>query len=716
MTARGTGQDAIRSPAASLFVVGFLSMLGQVVLLRELAVASFGVELIYLLALGLWLAAGAAGAALGGRGAAAPPRPAAVFLALAVSIPMEIAFLRGARLLFGGVTGAYLPLGEQVATAALGTVPAGVILGLLFRRAAGWMIADGGTLAAAYAWECLGGALGSVAATLSLHWGIPNLALGLGCGLVGAAAASTGSAVRRFIPLLAALLAVFLASGPLDRWMTSWNHADLSVTTDTPYGRVTVTRTGKQLVVFENDALGYESEGTEAEELVHLAALQAPVGSRVLALGGGVAGIAAEIRRHGPSGVDYVEANRRMYEALLPLLPEETRRALGNAPLRVIFADPRSFLSRSTTPYDLILVASPEPTSGQSNRLYTVEFFRQCAARLAPSGVVALRLPSAENFWTPQLLRRNGSVHSALLSVFPEVLVVPGSVDTLLASRARLERDPGVLGARLKARGISGRLVTPEYLRYLLTNDRVGQIAGLLSRADTTPNTDARPVCYQLTALLWLGKFIPGAGDAGPPDGRILPVLLALVAVALLIARFRVAWRRAALVAVAGFGGMVAEAVILLRFQAESGSLYQDIGILLTCFMFGLAAGAFALDRAATARPRVERWWGAALLLGLALFSCGLAAVAEAGGAFFRLGPSALALGIAGALVAGIFGFASRQGVDDRQSVVSRLYAADLLGGCLGSILAGLLLIPLFGVVATAAGMAVLAIAALALL
>ena len=692
-------------------------MLGQVVLLRELAVASFGVELIYLLALGLWLAAGAAGAALGGRGAAvSPPRPAAVFLALAVLIPLEVAFLRGARLLFGGVTGAYLPLGEQVATAALGTVPAGVILGLLFRRAAGWMVADGGTLAAAYAWECLGGALGSVAATLSLHWGISNLALGLGCSVVSVAAASKVSSVRRLIPLLAALLAVFLASEPIDRRMTSWNHANLSVTTDTPYGRVTVTRTGKQLVVFENDALGFESEGTEAEEFVHLAALQAPVGSRVLALGGGVAGIAAEIRRHGPSGVDYVEANRRMYEALFPLLPEDTRRALEKALLRVIFADPRRFLSRSTTLYDLILVASPEPTSGQSNRLYTREFFRQCAARLSPSGVVALRLPSAENFWTPQLLRRNGSVHSALRSVFPDVLVVPGSVDTLLASRARLERDPGVLGDRLKARGISGRLVTPEYLRYLLTNDRVGQIAGLLSRANTPPNTDARPVCYQQTALLWLGKFIPGLGDAGPPDGRTLPILLVLVVGALLVARLRVAWRRAGLVVVAGFGGMVAEAVVLLRYQAESGSLYQDIGILLTCFMLGLAAGAFALDRAATTRPRVGRWWGAALLLGLALFSCGLAAAAETGGAFFRLGPSSLALGIAGALVAGILGFASRQGVDDQQSVISRLYAADLLGGCVGSILAGLLLIPLFGVVATAAGMAVLAIAALALL
>ena len=54
--ARKIPTDAIAPAAASLFAVGFLAMLGQVVLLRELAVASFGVELIYLLGLSLWSA------------------------------------------------------------------------------------------------------------------------------------------------------------------------------------------------------------------------------------------------------------------------------------------------------------------------------------------------------------------------------------------------------------------------------------------------------------------------------------------------------------------------------------------------------------------------------------------------------------------------------------------------------------------------------------
>jgi len=38
----------------SFLSIGLISILGQVVLLRELSVSFYGVELVYLLALGIW--------------------------------------------------------------------------------------------------------------------------------------------------------------------------------------------------------------------------------------------------------------------------------------------------------------------------------------------------------------------------------------------------------------------------------------------------------------------------------------------------------------------------------------------------------------------------------------------------------------------------------------------------------------------------------------
>lgn len=67
---------------------------------------------------------------------------------------------------------------------------------------------------------------------------------------------------------------------------------------------------------------------------------------------------------------------------------------------------------------------------------------------------------------------------------------------------------------------------------------------------------------------------------------------------------------------------------------------------------------------------------------------------------------------ITGFLVSGIFTFASLIGVKDQKTVVSPLYAADLLGGCVGS----LVLIPFFGMELSAIMMTVLALAALFIL
>ena len=58
----------------ALFLTGFVSLIGQIVLLRELNVAFFGVELIYLIALGVWLLLTALGTIAGRRRKFAFPR------------------------------------------------------------------------------------------------------------------------------------------------------------------------------------------------------------------------------------------------------------------------------------------------------------------------------------------------------------------------------------------------------------------------------------------------------------------------------------------------------------------------------------------------------------------------------------------------------------------------------------------------------------------
>ena len=711
--------------AATLFVTGLISLAGQIVLLRELNVAFYGVELVMLVALGLWLLLAALGTLLGRRGTAASPGQAArLLLYFSLLLPLGCVFIRGSRILLGGVPGAYLAIGLQAASLALALLPTALLSGLLFRSAADAYLQGGRTLAGAYGIESLGALAGGILATLATRFGIQNFPLALACGLLSAAAALL--AFRGHWPLrLASLASAFLMAmllgqaAPLDRAMTRWSHPGLLASRDSPSGRISVVARAGQVSVFVNDALAFETEGAEAERLAHLAALQHPAPRRILLVGGGIGGTLRELLRHHPARIDWIELDRLAVALTRPHLPEGIQASLNHPAVHLIVADPRRLLKRSGSLYDLILVGMPEPSSGQTNRFYTTEFFRECAARLAPGGIVALGLPAAENFWSPQLLRRMASVCRALASVLPETLILPGESVVITASRTPLPSSPERLEERLRERGIATRLVTAPYIRYLFTNDRRAALEERLRKTDVAANTDARPVCYPYAVAGWLSRFFPKLaladlplfGRARPDWGRA-PWTIALGAALLLIAgRLHAPLRRWLLVALAGLTGVVLEALIILVYQAKEGALYEEIGLLLAAFMAGLALGAGLVRRAARtagAGQGPARRWGVGLIAGFALTGAailwGMDRDATGG-----LMPAAALLAADGFAVAGLLAYAGLRGISDQRKVVVPLYSADLIGGCLGSLLGSLLLVPLLGLGGTSLAMILLA-------
>jgi hypothetical protein len=195
-----------------------------------------------------------------------------------------------------------------------------------------------------------------------------------------------------------------------------------------------------------------------------------------------------------------------------------------------------------------------------------------------------------------------------------------------------------------------------------------------------------------------------------------------------LLSRLWNAWRRVLLVAAAAFVGMVLESLFILNYQVKSGVLFQDIGVLLMLFMAGLALGGLFVDRVASrgmmrgnarglahGRLRIGRPFGAGLIAGFILLSASTTALLRAD-ALRGFAASAVLLCSSGFLVAGVLAYASLHRIGEQVRVVSPLYAADLIGGCLGSLLASLVLMPLFGLDVAAAWMLYVAVAMLFLI
>jgi spermidine synthase len=710
----------------SLLAIGLISILGQVVLLRELNVSFYGIELIYLLAMGTWLFWTAVGAVIGRRVHFPSFNHIAVlFIIFGIAIPLDIVFIRSSRLIFGGIPGAYLTFFQQLIVVIISVLPAGLLSGLLFQWTAKTYVTTGRTLAVAYAIESAGGLIGGLFSTLFIMWGLQNCSIAFVCALASVITplivlrGLRTSLLRGAATVLACIfLALLWKTSYLDRQMTIWNHPNLLESSDSPYGRITVTRLYNQISVFENDALSFETEGTEAEYFCHLAALQHPNPQDVLILGGGIEGIVREIAKYKPRRIDYVELNPVMLNLVTQYLPDDIRKSLGEPNVHIIFADPRQYLKKSGM-YDLILVGMPEPSSGQANRFYTQEFFEQCSAKLNPGGILGFRLRTAENLWTMPLRGRNTSIYSALQSVFPESLFLPGTTNVITASRAPLPRTPEIMSRRLHDLKIVTKLISPNYIKYLFTNDRFFKIRDLLKREKALPNTDIRPVCYQYAFIIWLSKFFPRIALVDPSSimakGFLKQPLSLLLWTSLpilfLLSRFRPALRRAMLVAAAGFLGMVLETILILYYQVKHGVLYQYIGLLLMSFMAGLALGAMIINRE-MARPvnnqTLLRWHGISLLIGFC-FLCAFTGMRVTMSISAGLVQISCLLAATGFLVAGIFAYASLHEIEDQKNVISSLYSADLIGGCLGSLLGSLILIPLAGMDITTWGMLLLA-------
>jgi len=693
-----------------LATAGALSMLAQVVILRELVAALYGVELLYVLALGSWLVGTAIGALSGRHLPATAGRGIAGCMVLALLVPAEVMVLRAAGPAAGTVAGAYLPFPVQLAWIAASTILPAAVCGWLFPVLADLAAAHGLSLGRSYAWESAGAAAAGAGVTLAMGAGASTFQVAIAApALAMAAAAATArrwSRRRRFVLACCAGVAVATTAARAHDWdvaLLRRMYPALVDAADTPYARVAITRQDSQVVVFENGALAFDTEGTSAEAFADLAALQHPQPRRALVIGGGGEGVADALARHAIGQIENLELDRRAFE----LVRRHTTAAGGATPgggrVSVHFEEPRRYLD-GAGPYDLILVAAGEPASGASSRFYTREFFERCARRMTRDGVVALRLAAAENVWPAPLVRRTASIVAALREAFDSVELVAGATLYLFASNSALSTDPGELADRLRARGLRPRLITPPYLAYLYTNDRREEVGTLLQAAATDrPNRDAAPVCYQYAAMMWLSAFYPdlaaASGRTGGAKASVRWVALGLLAAGTILWARRRSNRRAILcLAGVGFIGMVLETVLLLRYQIAHGVVYQQVGWLLTCFMGGMTLGAFAAGGPAGGEGREPPLRRRLLIPGVVLVPAlaSFASIAWLPSAAGLVGTSLL-LAAAGAAVGGAFAALGHLWRGQTRAAASSLYAADVAGGAAGAVTATLVLVPAAG-------------------
>jgi spermidine synthase len=733
-------------------LIGFAATIGQIVTLRELLTVASGSELAVAVVFPAWLLWTAVGTVVGGtiRASHRPDLFAWLQIASGPLLVGTVLFIRGARNLIGIDAGELVSLTQVLVIAFLTLAPFCLISGTMFTLAcsvlAGRIPAWNRSPGLVYGVEGLGAGVGGLLFSLLLiHW-FNALEIALGVAVIlwlsGFLLLRQEQGLDRvrsslLFALLAVLAVALVGANRLDRLSRRWQWPgfDLIESRETIYGHIVVVARGPERSFFENGLWNFTvPDLLSAEESVHYALLQHPRPERVLLLGAGVSGSLAQVLEH-PSirQVDYVELDPAIIELGRIHLSPEVTSALEDGRVRIHFRDGRRYLAETPTLYDVILLNLPEPFTAQLNRFYTREFFRLAASRLDKGGILSFSASAPDTALGPIQAGYLKVLYDTAASVFREIVLFPTHGARFFCSSAEgvLTTDPNVLVQRLRERKLRPLYVEDHYMIWDLSPERQQSFMAMVKGGQGDGvNTDLNPLAYFSNLRLWGFQYSPEAPRIlGALTARNVWIVLGAVCLLGVAAGLRRGTLRVRVlnsVAVFGLTGISLEILLVFSFQVLFGYVYAKLGLLLTLFMGGLALGSFTMSR----YPRDEALLLRTLLLVqavLGLFCLTLIPVVTylhgrpEASLQHLLNREALSLVslVAGFLGGTHFPLANRLLLSRREQVgrtAGWLYAFDLLGSTLGSLLVGLVLIPVVGALQSLAVLALFNLAALVVL
>jgi len=711
-------------------ILGLTSIIGQIIILRELIVVFYGNELSLGVILASWLFWVSAGSGLGARlvdrSRSKERLLSNIQLATALALPLNIFLIRNIKSILKISTGeiiGFVPMfGSSFLSLSFICMMLGFTFTLLSKMSAEKSNVPSKEIGKTYLLEGMGASIGGLVYSFFL---IKTLTPFQNIFIVGGINLATSILFNKNILQLLYLIvisAAFIFNWPLhlEKYTRKlqFRPFELIESVDSVYGNISVTKTAAQFSFYENGLLMFTTgDRLTSEESVHYAMLEHPSPKNILLIGGGMSGSLKEILKHPVEKVDYLEL-----DPLIIKLAEKYLAPIKDKRVNIIHMDGRVFVKSAPSPYDVVILNLPDPHTAMLNRFYSVEFFREVEKILAPGGIFSFSLSSSENYINPEQAQYLAGIYNTLETQFQDIKILPGDIATFLASNKMdlLTYDADILIRRLEQRKIDTKFVREYYLPFKLSRMRIKYIEDSVSESSEAKiNQDFKPIGYLYHMSLWTTLFYSGRGLL-PYIERINLTLFALIIVVLfslafLIQKLKKSSFKTPVILSIGTTGMSEisfQIIVILAFQFLYGYMYYRLGLILTSFMIGLVAGSFCinrvLDKIKNEKALYLKTQGIIsvypLILPLIfLYIAKMNLVSPDIGN--KLQTSFAFLPVIAGFIGGFqFPLANKiclKNSGDAGKTAGLLYGADLFGACIGGLLVGVILIPILGIIQT---------------
>lgn len=676
--------ESISRLKLAVMLLGFISTIIQVLLIREITTVFQGNELMMAWTLGAWMLLTGAGTLVGRfthKGQLASFNPLNIIILLAILALILVVLLEVFKpiLFLPGVM--VSPQGFLVVLF-LVLAPVCLLSGFLFSFFVRIAYRLKTNFTVVYAVEAIGSMIGGgIVSFVLIQWisvAGSLLVLLLLIGLIlSVLTKRTGFYILSAVVFLG-LLSVLIFRFDIRLKSFLFINQNIITSCETRHGNITVTESAGQYSVFQNGTLLFTSDNLILnEEHTHFALLQRSYPKDVLIVSGGISGMINEVLKYETvKNLDYVEINPDLIQlaAKIRPLPSDKR-------LHIFVADGRRFIRHSVKKYDVVIFAIPEPSSLQINRFYTCEFVRSLKSKLKPGAVILYSLSSSGNYLSNEKMKIENTVYATLKTGFQHVSVIPGERDYFLASDSAIRTDIATLSAM---HPVDNKFVNPYYIDDASVQHRADLIKAKLGKGNEL-NLDARPLPVFYHTLQFISEF-----------SSQMWVYFLLPVVFLLLPLFFMRSVAAGMY-IAGFTASSFEILLIFSFQIFYGFVYSAIGIIISVFMGGLALGSFI---AAKVKTSVRHFVAVqSILVVYALLFPFFWHIQDEGMSSWA---GLLLFSLVTLIISAIVGFQYVVGAKSfsrsaiRSSLV--LYATDLIGAALGVILITIILLPLAGV------------------
>lgn len=676
-----------------LFILlGFISMVSQLVLLREFVKTFHGNELIIGIFLAIWMILSSLGARAGSTYGLRITKDTLLRMIILLSgIPLAIYLLliliTRLVLLPGYETGMFTSSCYMIFLTILFTLVSGFLFSYVSRS-----LTKRRVDASYYMLDSLGSLLGGGVFSLVLVFFFDNIQVlsflflltGLVIVLVFGYPIPTH---RKVLLVLSGILLFGLMQVPQIRFAVEglrYKGETLIDSRDTPYGNLSFTRKEGQVTGYLDRFPVLQSyDLARAEETVHYPALQHPDPDSFLLIGGGFAGSASEIIKYEPEVFDYCESNPWIYR-----MGKKHLSPVGIDSFRFINRDGRSWLMQEgKNRYDVIIADVGDPLNLGWNRYYTREFYQTVKSHLMPGGIFGMQLSAGGNYVNVEGNRILSSNYHTLEQVFTHVTVVPGYATYFLASGDSLSLDYPEL---LNKHNVSTTYVHPDYLDAgHLAFDR-DQLLERFNATEKKINRDLWPRLFYMNISGWISRT---GGTLG---------ITAIISILLFFVLLFLYPPLKAGMYIAGFTGAGIQIVLIMVMQSLYGFAYMVAPIMITVFMAGLVAGTLSW----------KHIWQHPTTSGFTGLLWVMAILAAAGVILLRidqifagrfLGQFILGLlnFLPGVVVGSVYGISLALSGREGASGIGKIYSADLAGAALGTFIPPVFILPLIGVTNT---------------